>query len=114
MEKAYWPLRLALEKPPAGGAREPMQLCAHPVSLPHERAVHKFFRAYKAVSRRSEESWIRRHRDLALTGQHVPNIIICTSILWRSKKLNSARADARNPDGAEIYFCYWRSCFLTW
>lgn len=47
---------------------------------------------------------------LDLTAAQVPNIIVRTSILWRSDR------PGQNPgytDGAKIYLCYRRSCFLT-
>src|SRR5262245_45210213 len=53
--------------------------------------------------------------DLHLTLRQLPNIIVCTSLLWRADKLGEQAA--RKPgftDGAKIYFCYRRCCFLTW
>ena len=52
--------------------------------------------------------------DLHLTLRRLPNIIMCTSLLWRLDKLGEqALSWSGCMDGAKIYFCYWRSCFLT-
>src|SRR5438876_7127769 len=55
---------------------------------------------------------VHRRKEFDLTGGQVPNIIVCTSILWRADKPGS-----RTPgftDGAKIYLCNRRCCFLTW
>src|SRR4029077_18469246 len=52
----------------------------------------------------SEKSPILRARDFALTDFHLPNIIVCTSILRRSKKLKSAPAEARTRMAPKYIF----------
>src|SRR5689334_22931065 len=54
-------------------------------------------------------------KELDLTERRRVPIIVCTSILWRSKQSGTlVEACAGYPDGAKIYICYRRCCFLTW
>ena len=50
-----------------------------------------------------------------LTLARIPMIIMRTSLLWRADKLAHWEIpNAGCMDGAKIYFCYRRCCFLTW
>ena len=50
-----------------------------------------------------------------LTPARIPTIIMRTSLLWRADKLAHWEIpNAGCMDGAKIYFCYRRCCFLTW
>src|SRR5580704_14224987 len=50
-----------------------------------------------------------------LTAVLIPMIIMRTSLLWRADKLAHWEIpNASCMDGAKIYFCYRRCCFLTW
>jgi len=71
---------------------------------------HVIDAAFLASSKKTRSS----SPDFPLTLFPLPNIIVCTSILWRFDKLKSAHcADASNPDGAKIYFCNGRCCFFS-
>src|ERR1700722_16432187 len=49
-----------------------------------------------------------------LTLARIPTIIMRTSLLWRADKFAHWEIpNAGCMDGAKIYFCYWRCCFLT-
>ena len=50
-----------------------------------------------------------------LTLARIPMIIMRTSLLWRAdKRAHWEIPNAGCMDGAKIYFCYRRCCFLTW
>src|SRR5215475_7813010 len=54
-------------------------------------------------------------KELDLTERAPMPIIVCTSILRRSEQSGTGAAGlAGYPDGAKIYICYRRCCFLTW
>src|SRR5437660_11716511 len=88
-------------------------------ALQHAPSLHRLFPAYykpvpdENVSLpQSEKITFLRDKEFDLTGSRVPNIIVCTSILWRADKPGS-----RTPgftDGAKIHLCNRRCCFLTW
>src|SRR6267143_6841738 len=50
--------------------------------------------------------------EFDLTELRVPTIIMCTSLLWRANKPGVGTRAIK--DGAKIYFCNRRCCFLTW
>ena len=55
-----------------------------------------------------------RNKFFDLTAARIPMIIIRTSLLWRADKLAHWEIpNAGCMDGAKIYFCYRRCCFLT-
>src|SRR5436190_6830682 len=55
------------------------------------------------------------HKELDLTERRRMPIIVCTSILRRSKQSGTlVKTCTGYPDGAKIYICYRRCCFLTW
>jgi len=71
-------------------------------------------RNVSAGKRDAENILFEDCEELDLTESALVPIIICTSILWRSKQSGTVvKACAGYPDGAKIYICYRRCCFLT-
>src|ERR1700730_900406 len=69
--------------------------------------------AKRKGSGESEKILMRACQHYALTPLSLPNIIVCTSILWRSNSSLLQGWEGSNPDGAKIYICYRWCCFFS-
>src|SRR5229473_483503 len=59
-------------------------------------------------------SCVCRSQECDLTPGRDATIIDCTSLLWRAKQARVICGLRASKDGAKIYFCNRRCCFLTW